>query len=840
MGRLTNSLYVCICLWLTGRHAKRTSGMRKFPITLAGIGAVLGACTAGPKAPVPSDLNGMPRLPTGAVLDPAGATFAVGPYPFTMVAAPEPDRVVVLLAGYRGNGVQVVQTTTGKVLQTLPQPAAFVGLTFDATGSRLYASGGNRDLIYVYDWRNGAATLSDSIVLEARTPRQAGMRYPAGLALSADGRLLYVAENLSDSLAVIDLATRRVLQRVGAGRYPYGVATAADGSVYASAWANLTVRRWRRVGDRLEPVAIIPVARHPSAMLLNADGSRLFVASASTDRISVVDTRTNACITDLTDTIAGAGGEGSTPIALLLSADGGRLFVAEADNNAVAEFELSAATAGHSSPVTRDRLLGRIPVGWYPSALTLRGDTLLVANAKGRATAPNAHNGPGPGAGPTRVPTDSGYTLGQLSGTISVVPLREVDLAQTSRRVAHANGWDRDPGSGRYPPFEHVIYLIKENRTYDQVFGDLRQADGDTSLVFFGRSVSPNHHALAERFGVFDRFMVNAEVSADGHNWTTGAYATDYVQKTVPLNYGGKGRSYDYEGENRGKRPEAGEDAAEPLNGYLWDLARRRSISFRNFGEFVSDESKGDLSNGYRGLKPFLEAHTDSAFAGFDLDIPDQRRADEWIRSLAGWVPTGRMPALQILRLPNDHTKGASAGALTPRAYMADNDLALGRVIEALSQSPFWKNTVVFVLEDDAQDGPDHVDSHRSPLLIISAYNRPQVWHRFGNTTDVIATIEEILSLDHLSQFDAFGRPFRGIFAGQPDLSPYVALTPTTSLTERNPANTRGARASARLDFRREDRIDDDLFNRILWTAIKGEGRRYPGAARMTAPFVSP
>jgi YVTN family beta-propeller protein len=818
----------------------RSSGMHRIPVSLVVLTAALGACASGSGTPNPANLDAIHRLPTGAVLDPVGATFDVGPYPFTMIPAPEPDRVVMLLAGYRGNGVQVVQTTTGKVLQTLPQPAAFVGLAFDAGGRHLYASGGNRDLIYVYDWRNGAATLSDSIVLAARTARQAGIRYPAGLALSADGRLLYVAENLADSLAVIDLASRRVLQRVAAGRYPYGVVAASDGSVYVSAWANLTVHRWRRAGDLLEPAAIIPVARHPSAMLLNAEGSRLFVASASTDRISVVDTRANARIAELSDTIARAGGEGSTPTAMLLSVDGARLYVAEADNNAVAEFELAPTTAGHSSSATRDRLVGRIPVGWYPGALVLRGDTLIVANAKGRRTAPNDRNGPGPGVGPRRVPTDSGYTLGQLTGTMSVVPLRGLDFATTSRRVARANGWDRDIGRGAYPPFEHVIYVIKENRTYDQVFGDLRQADGDTSLVFFGRSVSPNHHALAERFGVFDRFFVNAEVSADGHNWTTGAYTTDYVQKTVPLNYGGKGRSYDYEGENRGKIPAAGEDAAEPANGYLWDLARRRGISFRNFGEFVADESRNGASKAYRGLKAYLEDHTDSTYNGFDLDVPDQHRADLWIAGLAGWVKAGQMPTLQILRLPNDHTKGASAGAFTPRAYMADNDLALGRVIEALSRSPFWKNTVVFVLEDDAQNGPDHVDSHRSPLLVISAYNRPQVWHRFGNTTDIIATIEEILSLDHLSQFDAFGRPYRGIFAAEPDLSPYVALMPETSLTERNPASTRAARASARLDFRREDRIDDDLFNRILWAAIKGEGRPYPMVARMTAPAGLP
>ncbi|MGH7583681.1 MAG: bifunctional YncE family protein/alkaline phosphatase family protein [Gemmatimonadales bacterium] len=792
------------------------------------------ACTRPGTTARTADLGTPRRLPTGATLDPAGRTTDLGPYPFSMIAAPGGQRLVALLAGYRANGVQVIDPGTGAVTQTLPQPAAFVGLAFDSAG-RLYASGGNRDLIYVYQWSNNSLSLGDSITLEAHRPRQDGTGYPAGIALSRDGATMYVAENLDDSLAVVDLTTKRVVQRVAAGRYPYGVAVAGDGSVYASAWGGVAIRRWRPVDGRLHADATIPVARHPSSLLLNADGSRLFVASASTDRISVVDTRRNAVIAVLADTIAHAPGEGSTPIALLLGPDGRHLFVAEADNNAVAEFELSVATSGVTGAAGTDRLLGRIPVGWYPSALAIRGDTLLVANAKGRGTGPNGTNGPGPGARPGRKPTELGYTLGQLTGTLSAVPLAGIDLAATSRRVARANGWDKAVGRGDYPPFTHVIYVIKENRTYDQMFGDLSQADGDTSLVFFGRDVTPNHHALAERFGIFDRFFTNAEVSADGHNWSTGAYTTDYVQKTVPLNYGGKGRSYDYEGENRGVRPAPGEDAAEPANGYLWDLAQRRGISFRNFGEFVADPDKAALSRGYQGLKPFLDAHTDSAFPGFDLDIPDQHRADEWLKQLAGWVTSGSMPALQILRLPNDHTKGGSGGALSPRAYVADNDLALGRVIEGLSRSVFWKNTVVFVLEDDSQNGPDHVDSHRSPLLIISAYNRPHVWHRFGNTTDVIETIEEILTLGHLSQFDAFGRPFRGIFASTPDLTPWRVLTPKTPLDERNPRNTPAARASARLDFRLEDLADDDTFNRILWQMMKGD-RPYPAPKVLSGP----
>ena len=244
------------------------------------------------------------------------------------------------------------------------------------------------------------------------------------------------------------------------------------------------------------------------------------------------------------------------------------------------------------------------------------------------------------------------------------------------------------------------------------------------------------------------------------------------------------------------------------------------------------------MPRGYAGLKPFLMSHTDSAYPGFDLAIPDQHRADVWLAALKQWEQSGQMPALQVIRLPNDHTNGATAGRPTPRAYMADNDLALGRMVEALSHGSFWKNTVVFVLEDDAQNGPDHVDSHRSPMLVISAYNHPHTWHRFTNTTDVIATMEEILTLEHLSQFDRYGRPRRGLFAGQPDVTPYTALTPSVPLTERNSVGGPGARESARLDFRFEDLADDDTFNHVLWLAIKGPGVPYPGTHKMQSLLI--
>ncbi|HMI46574.1 MAG TPA: alkaline phosphatase family protein, partial [Gemmatimonadaceae bacterium] len=462
------------------------------------------------------------------------------------------------------------------------------------------------------------------------------------------------------------------------------------------------------------------------------------------------------------------------------------------------------------------------------------GADVLVINGKGHGTGPNPRRAQ-PGH---PMPAQSrDYTLGQINGTLAIVPSVRASASQLeafSQRVASANGWTVTRRAEKYPPFEHVIYIIKENRTYDQVLGDLSQADGDTSLVFFPRSVSPNHHALAERFGIFDRFFVNAEVSADGHNWSTAAFATDYVQKTTPQNYSGRGRSYDYQGTNRGKIPE--DDAAEPSSGYLWNLANRAGITYRNYGEFVDEPEQppGAKAPAYVATKPALVAHTNREYSGFNLDITDQARADIWLKEFQEFVRAGNLPALEIMTLPNDHTAGGSAGSPTPRAYMADNDLALGRIIEAVTKSPVWKSTVVFVLEDDAQDGPDHVDSHRSPLLVISAYTKGGVFHRFANTTDVLATIEEILGLGRMSPFDHYGRPLREIWQTTPDLKPYTALRPSVPLDEKNAKRGAMAEASKKLVLEEEDRSNDDLFNRILWQTIKGD-QPYPGTRRMSA-----
>lgn len=805
------------------------------------VALVLAATACGSASPqiertvTAGDPAGVRRLPTGATLDPAGVSHDLGSMPLAMVLSPERDRIVVLLNGWREQGIQVVDRDSGQVLQTIPLPAVFLGIAFSPDGKSLYVSGGDQDMVYRFDWRDRAANLADSIVLAVREKGKHGTRYPAGIALSPDGRTLYVAENLADSLAVVDLASGRVVQRVPTERYPYGVVVAPNGTVYASAWGGWTVSIFGVDGKgRLRGGMRVRVGRHPSALALNASGSRLFVASGSTDRIMVLETMTHSVIATLNDASPAGTREGSTPNALALSADGTRLFVAEADNNAVGVFDLSPYTSKSQTAVGNNTLSGRIPVGWYPSAVMADGDDLLVLNGKGRGTRPN------PGhwqSGQPARPDSPDHTLGQINGTLTIVAGAQAstsDLAKFSQRVASANGWNAVRRDDPYPPFEHVIYIIKENRTYDQILGDLPQADGDTALLLFPRAVSPNHHALAERFGIFDRFFVNAEVSADGHNWSTAAYVTDYSQKTIPSNYSSRGRSYDYEGFNRGTLPE--DDVAEPSSGYLWNLAERAGITYRNYGEFVDepDDPTGLKGPAYTATKALLAAHTNSAYPGFAMQVSDQVRADVWLKEFEEFVQAGKLPALEIIRLPNDHTSGASAGKPTPRAYMADNDLALGRIIEALTKSPFWKSTVVFVLEDDAQDGPDHVDSHRSPLLVISPYTRGRVFHRFANTTDVLATIEDILGLGRMSQFDHYSRPLREIWETTPDLTPYVALRPEVPLDEKNPTRGALAEASKRLTLEKEDTSNDDLFNRILWSAIKGD-KPYPGSKRMSA-----
>jgi DNA-binding beta-propeller fold protein YncE len=761
-------------------------------------------------------------------LDPAGMQYDLrAAMPLTMVLAPGGRSLVISSAGYREPGLDVVDRSNGAIVQSLPQTAAFLGLAFAPDGGTLFASGANQEVVYRYTWANDRAALADSLVLASKAPDSTGTRYPAGLAVSADGSRLYVAENVADSFALIDLGGKRVLQRMPTGHLPYAVAAASDGRIYVSNWGEETVSVFRDSAGTLYNRGRIVVGRHPSALLLNHDGSRLFVASASTDRVAVVDTRRRHVVTELLDPPLGGLSEGSTPNALALSGDETRLFVAEADANAVAVFDLLPETSSISGARGNDQLAGRVPVGWYPTAVVAAGDTLLVGNGKGRGTVANLQ-GPQPLiSAEHRATADLQYTLALMRGTLTVaavVGATPNELAALTTRVTRANGWDQPAVAPRYPPIEHVLYIIKENRTYDQVLGDEQQGDGDTALVFFGRSITPNIHALAERFGLYDRFFVNAEVSADGHDWSTAAYVTDYREKTTPPSYGHQRKARDESDE--------GEDAGEPANGYLWNLAQRAGISYRNYGEFLNPDK--ERSGYYTTAKPYLASHSHPTFPNFDMKIPDQHRADLWLEEFAGYVQQGNLPALETIWLPRDHTAGGRPGFNTPRAMAADNDLAVGRIAEAVSHSPYWRSTVIFVLEDDAQNGPDHVDSHRSPLLVISPWARGGAIHRFANTTDVLKTIEELLHLGSMSQFDHYGRALRDVWLDRPDLTSYTVIRPTIDLAEVNQDTGKQARASTGFNLEVADAIDDDAFNRVLWSIEKGE-TSYPAPRRADA-----
>ena len=734
-------------------------------------------------------------LPTGVRLDPAGEAVDLGSLPINLVLTPEKDRAVVVLSGWREQGVQVVDLKTRKVTQTLLQDGAFYGAAFSPDGHRLCVSGGNTDILFVYAWKDGVATLENKFELaKAKTADGTGTSYPAGLAFSTNGKFLYVAEDVGDRLVVVNAATGEIRQRFSTDHYPYGVALTTDGQVFVSAWGGSTVSQFRVLADgTLAYLGRIEVGQHPSALALR--GTRLYVTLAGSDRVAVVDTKLRKVARYLHDAAPGAPPEGSTPNAVALTPDGTRLLVAEADNNAVAVFD-----------VVTGKLLGRVPTDWYPTSIAEVGDELLVLSGKGHGTHANP-DGPVPlTKWPDGNPT--AYTLGQLNGTLRVLsaslPLPQ--LASFTERVVAANNWQHRPAARRYPPFRHVVYIIKENRTYDQVLGDMTEGDGDASLVYFPDvTITPNHHALARRFGLFDRFFVNAEVSSQGHIWSTAAYVTNYGEKVVPSGYAGKRADMD------------GEESDEPERGFLWTLAIREGITFRDYGEMV----KGNP--GWPVTQRDLAADVNPDYIPFDLTTLDQKRADVWIAELQRYVRDSNMPQLEVMHLPNDHLAAGRPGKCTPRACMADNDLALGRIVQALSHSPYWKDTVIFVLEDDAQAGPDHIDSHRAPFYAISAYNRSGTVHRFINTTDVIAAIEDILGMGRLSKFDYFSRTLADVFAPAPDLTPYDPIIPMQDLNEKNPQNTAAARLSESLDLSAPDRVDDQLYNRILWLMLKDD-----------------
>src|SRR5215470_7753306 len=542
-------------------------------------------------------------LSTGVRLDPVGEFVDLGSVPLGMAVSPDGNYAAGVLSGWREQGLQIVDLKSRMVTQTLEQTAAFLGVVFARDGSHLYVSGGNDDSIFVYAWENGAAKFDRKIVLAQQKPDKTGSRYPAGLALSTGGNLLYVAENVGDDVAVVDAQSGTVVQRVPTDHYPYGIEVAGDGKVYASAWGAETVAVFKATKDgKLKSSGKVSVGRHPSALLANKSGSRLFVALAGSDEIAVIDTKNKSVVRRLTDASPAGPFEGSTPNAMLLSEDESKLFVAEADNNAIAVFDVSDGVNSSSKPVAR------IPTDWYPTAITWSKREMLVLCGKGHGSHANP-DGPIPGQGIVR---RAGYDLGQLNGSLRVMSLSfdSASSADYSRRVSEANNWGAPRSVKSYPPFKHVIYIIKENRTYDQVFGDLKEGDGDAKLQFFDQKSTPNHRALALRFGLFDRFFTNAEVSSQGHIWSTAAYVTDFGERLIPSAYSDRRGGID------------GEETDEPIGGFLWNLAAKKGVWFRDYGEMVNGPE------GWPVTQRDLRADVSPIYPEFNLKIPDQKRAD--------------------------------------------------------------------------------------------------------------------------------------------------------------------------------------------------------------------
>ncbi|MDQ2770422.1 MAG: hypothetical protein M3Y54_07980 [Bacteroidota bacterium] len=726
----------------------------------------------------------------------------------------------VVNAGWGENSVQLLDAATGRLLDTRAVPAAWAGLAWAPDGRTLYASGGHQNRVHCFRIEGQQLRPDSVLVLGEQWPKQKiGV---AGLAVDARRGVLYAVTREDSALYTLDLRTRRVLRTTKLAAEAYGAVLSPDGGrLYISLWGGHAVAVYAPEQQRL--LANIPVESHPNALVLSRDGSRLFVANANSNSVSVIDTRAGRVVETLNTALFPASPAGSTPDGLALNADDSQLFVANADNNCLAVFDVRQPAAS--------RPLGFVPTGWYPTAVRVAGGQLLVANGKGLTSKPNP-NGPNPVHDVGE--KGAGYIAGLLTGSLSRLPLPdEKALAAYSAQVyantpfskAREAAPEVPAGSpvprrvGEPSPMKHVFYIIKENRTYDQVLGDLPAGNGDASLCLFPEVVTPNHHALTREFVLLDNFYVDAEVSADGHNWSTAAYATDFVEKSWPSNYSGRGGDYDFEG-NRG-------EVAEPKDGFLWDYCLRAGRSFRSYGEFVF---KG------KPTTPSIAANYCAAYVGFDLKVKDVDREKAWEQDFDRLVAANKLPDLSIIRLPNDHTYGARKGQLSPLSYAADNDLALGRLIEHLSHSPVWKESVVMIVEDDAQNGPDHIDAHRSTAYLIGPYiRRHAVVHAAYTTSGLLRTLELILGLPPMSQYDAAAPPLWACFTAKPDLRPYTLRPATTPQDVRNTAYNAPARRAEKFDMSREDAAPDVAFNENIWQAVRGEHSRMPAPRHSAA-----
>ncbi|AMV36657.1 Virginiamycin B lyase [Planctomyces sp. SH-PL62] len=796
--------------------------------------------------------TGSVLLPNGWSLKPAGGQTPLGDFPILLAEHPSQPVLAVLHAGYGEHEAVTLDAATRRVIGRAAVPQTYGGMAWSADGAKLFVGGGFDGVVYAFDHADGLLSNRRTLALhgsaaaaegDATTPLPRSRRGAeeaksavAGLAPSKDGASLWVADAFGHKVFQVDLNAGKAVAEIAlpTDSYPYGLLLdESRGRLYVSLWGRAEVAVVETAGRKV--VGSWKTEEHPNEMLAAKGGRFLFVANANRNTVSVFDAEAGRPLATIGTAIHPKAPSGGTPNSLATTPDESLLFVANANTNDVAVVNI--ADPARSAP------LGFIPAGWYPTSVrTSRdGKSLWIVNGKGTSSRSN-REGPVPGIA---TPSIREYIGGLMRGTLSTLPIpNPKQMAQYTKTVyeccplaaegsATASG-PKPPAGNPIPgkvgdpsPIKYCVYIIKENRTYDQIFGDMPEGNGDAKLCLFPEEITPNHHALAREFVLLDNFYVDGEVSADGHEWTMGAYATDFVERTWPLGY---------RGDRRVPYPAEGKlEIAFPSGGYLWDKAREKGVSYRSYGEFVSKGADGVMTTKIESLKEHFDPH----YPVYDLTVPDQKRADRFLVELKEFEEKGELPRLIVMRLPNDHTSGTRPGVPTVQAMVADNDLALGRVVEGLSRSKFWNEMAVFVVEDDAQNGSDHVDAHRTVALAISPYiKRKAVDSTMYSTSSMLRTMELILGLDPMSQFDAAARPMWAAFTEQPDAAPFQHVPARIDINQLNAADAPGAEASLKLDLDEEDKADDLVFNEIIWKAVRGADSVMPPPVR--AAFVLP
>ncbi len=779
-------------------------------------------------------------LSSGWRIKPSGKQIPVETFPMAQVASRDGQYLLVLNGGYNPPTISVIDLAAGKESSRVPVPDAWLGLTMNKAGDRVYVGGGSKAGVYEFAFAAGKLTATRTFPVVEEKDRKPE-DFVGDVRLSPDGRLLYATELYRDRIAVINPQSGFIVSRIKTGRRPYRILFHPSGkSFYVSSWADGSIGQYDPAnGDRLDNVR---VAAHPTDMVW-LDGevdeqpsvkARLFVSASNTNSVFTMgadDLGRLTRIENINLALTPRQPLGMTPSGLGISADKKQLYVACSDANAAAVIDITGP---------RSTVLGFVPTGWYPTAaFSLPDGQMGILNGKGPRSFPNP-DGPSPRKAGEAVHVGTGEIqyVGRIQrGTLQIVDTSDAGKLDAMTKEVVANSPYNDDkldvtgsatgspeGSPVRPngPIKHVLYIVQENRTYDQVLGDIKEGNGDASLVLFGENVTPNHHKLARDYVLLDNFYENSDVSADGHNWATAAIAPDYTQKMWPNSYAGRRKKYDYEGQ---------EPANAPPAGYIWTAASQAGVTMRNYGYFVDNrktaEADGTQITGIRDS--ILAPVTDPNYRGFDLEYPDVERAKEFIEELADFEKSGKMPQLMLMRMGNDHTSGLAAGKLSPLSLAADNDLGVGMVVEALSKSKFWNETAIFIIEDDAQNGPDHVDSHRAPAYVVSPWvKQGTVNSTMYTQTSVLRTMEIILGLHPLTTYDAGARPMFGVFGTAAAAKPYVLEKARIPLDTKNPTNTAAARRSEKMRFDREDEADDDELNAVLWVAIKGPGVPMP------------